>query len=207
MNGQPPRTYTRIAAAIVVAAVVLAGAAVAATYRVTMTVTNAPTKEQSAPGLCLKEVPKDAVIGTYLNQTEQGNIVTYSNGTKDFFPLGSCPVPVTPGNYQIDSIVEASPLFIAAENDSTYQATNACNCSWGADSYNATGRYAILNFVLYGNQRIYPCGSGSFWTYNQLGLILVTIPINSTGGLQYSHAEIQAGPGNNMVWCSTTRTA
>jgi hypothetical protein len=132
--------------------------------------------------------------------------VTFSNGTEDFFPLNSCPVPVTPDNYKIDSTIEANPRFIAAENGSTYEATNACNCVLGPNVTNSTGaQWTVLNFILYGNQRTYPCGTGSFWTFNRLGLIVVTIPINSTGGLQFSNAEIQSG-SPNIFMCTTTTT-
>jgi hypothetical protein len=192
---------------MVIAAALLVGVVVAATYTgssSTVTKTTAVTKTVTN-GICLEEIPTSAVFGSYSNATSQGYTVTYSNGTEDFFPLNSCPVPVTPDNYRIDSIVEASPKFIAAENGSAYEATNACNCSWGGTSSNATGQYAVLNFVLYGSQIVYPCGKDSYWTFNRLGLILVTIPINSTG-LQFSQAEIQAGPGNNIFTCSTKAT-
>jgi hypothetical protein len=55
------------------------------------------------------EVPQNSVFGEYYNSTAQGTTVTYSNGTEDFFPLNSCPVPVTPQNYQVDSTIEANP--------------------------------------------------------------------------------------------------
>jgi len=173
----------------------------------TRTVTNTTTLVQSASGTCLKEVPESAVFSSYSNSSSQGNTVTFSNGTTDFFPLNSCPVPVTPDNYQIDSSVEANPKFIAAENGATYEANNACNCSWGGNSDNSTGQYATLNFNLYGNQQIYPCGPSSYWTFNRLGLILVIIPMNSTGALQFSNAEFQSLPGNNDFTCTTSTNA
>ena len=160
--------------------------------------------EASTSTTCLLEVPKTAVFGRYYNSTSQGTTVKYPNGTEDFFPVNSCPVPVTPENYLVDSIIQANPKFIAAENGSIYEATNACNCSLGAGSSNSTGKYVILNFVLYSSQKIFPCGPNSYWTYKQLGLIQVTIAINSTGELRYSNAEIQSEPGFNEYTCTTT---
>lgn len=157
-----------------------------------------------ATGVCLEEVPSSATIGNYYNSTFQGYSVTYPNGTRVFSSLNSCPVPVYHDAFKIDSAIEADPKFIAAENGSGYEATNVCNCSIAASSSNSTGEYAILDFVLYGSQILYPCGANNYWVYNQLGLIIVTIPINSTGGLQYSHAEIQSGPGSNSYPCTTT---
>jgi hypothetical protein len=191
---------------MVAATYVSTGSTATTDIALTKSITNAPTTMQSTSSACLKDVPQSAVFGSYYNSTSQGYAVTYSNGTKALFSLNSCPVPVTPENYQLDSTIQADPKFIAAENGSTYEATNACNCSWGGNVSNSTGQYATLNFVLYGNQKIYPCGSGSYWTFNRLGLILVTIPINSTGSLQFSNAEIQSGPGNNAFTCSTTHS-
>ncbi len=112
--------------------------------------------------------------------------MTYPNGTTAFFPLDSCPVPVTPANYVIDSTIESNPRFIAAENGSIYEAGNACNCSpSSATMTNSTGLYDLLNFALYSSQRIYPCGSTGFWTYNELGVLEVVIPVSpSTGSLE-----------------------
>jgi len=155
---------------------------------------------------CLKEVPQNSVFGSYSTSTSEGYSVTYSNGTEALFPLNSCPVPVTPDNYRIDSIIESNPEFIVAEDGSTYEGTNACNCVLGPNITNSTGaQWAVLNFILYGNQRTYPCGPGSYWTFNRLGLILVTIPINSTGGLQFSNVEIQSAPPD-IFMCTTTTT-
>jgi len=162
---------------------------------------------QPASGICLREVPQDSIFGSYSNSSSQGTTVTFPNGTEDFFPLNSCPVPVTHANFVIDSTIELDPSFIAAEHGYIYEATNACNCSSGGTITNPTGQQsASLNFVLYGNQRIYPCGPSSFWTYNQLGLIFVTIPISSDGSLQYSNAVIQWEADGLTVSCTTTQT-
>ena len=155
-------------------------------------------------GTCLEDIRDGAKIGNYYNSTSQGYTITYPNGTRVDIPLNSCPVPVYSQAYEVDSIIEANPRFIAAENGSAYVlADNSCNCSTSAGSSNSTGQYAELSFVLYGTQKLYPCGPG-YWVYNQVGLIIVTIPINATGGLQYSHAEFQSGPGNNFYPCTTT---
>jgi hypothetical protein len=211
----PPRSYTRFAAPLVIGALVLTGVVVAATYvdtgstattstTLSKTFAKTTTITESPSGLCLSEVQQGAVFSSYDNGASQGYSVTYSNGTEDLFPLNSCPVPVTPENYQIDSTIEANPKFIAAENGSTYEANNACNCSYGGNTNNSTGQYASPNFDLYGNQKIYPCGNDSYWTFNRLGLILVIIPINSTGGLDFSNLEIQSLPGNPFFGCTTT---
>jgi hypothetical protein len=206
VDSQSEPNHTGFAAAVVVVAVVLAVGVT--TYLVT---TPAVTKTQSLSGICLKEVPVSAVIGNYYNSTSQGYTATYSNGTKQYFPLGSCPVPVPPENYRVDSIIEANPKFIAAEKGSVYEATNlyyygACNCAWGGSSSNSTGQYAVFNWVSYSSQRVYPCGPSSFWTFEELGLILITIPVNSTGGLQFSNAVFQSLLGNNAVSCTTLTT-
>lgn len=154
---------------------------------------------------CLKEVPDDANMSKYYNATSQGYSVTYSNGTRAVFPTNSCPVPVYPVDYEIDSLIEASPRFISAENGSSFEATNAlCNCSLGAYSNNSTGQYADFEFVLYGGQMLDECGN-TYWVYNQLRILSITIPTNSTGGLQYSQMEIQSIPPSMTFYpCTIT---
>jgi hypothetical protein len=214
---QPSRNYLSIALAIVVSGVLISTSlfltvgqppkmtTTTFTTTDTQTVTTTSTVAlQPVSGACLKEVPGNSVFSSYSNSTSEGYAVTYPNGTRALFPLNFCPIPVTPENYRIDSIIEANPKFIAAENGSVYEATNACNCSaLSANISNSTGRYAVFNFDLYGSQRIYPCGPGSYWSFKQLGLLLVTIPINATGGLQFSNTEIQSG-STNIFMCTTT---
>jgi hypothetical protein len=207
-----------IAVAIIIAGVLISASLFVAlgditrtttiTQTVTKTLISTPTITESASGVCLREVPQESVFSSYSNSTSQGYTVTYLNGTEDYFPLNTCPVPVTHDNFVVDSTIEADPGFVAAENGYIYEATNACNCSWSANITNPSGQqWAVFNFVLYGDQQIYPCGTNSFWMFNRLGLISVTIPINSTGGLQFSNAEIGWEPGNNIVYCTTTQTA
>jgi hypothetical protein len=218
MESQPVRNYTRAAVAIVIVALVIAGSIVTATYlgtnstvtktttitsASTRTVTDTSTLIQYFSGTCLREFPQSALFGTYSNSTSQGYAVTFSNGTEARFPLNSCPVPVTPGNYQIDSTIEANPEFTAAENGHIYEATNACNCSWSANITGPGGQYASLNFIWYSNQQVYPCGPDSYWVFKQLGLIDVTIPIIS-GSLDFSNMTVEAGPGNTFYGCTTT---
>ena len=209
MNGQPPprqRTITRIAAAIGVAvvAIVVVTAVLATT---TTTVNPGGSTSRSTSGVCLIEVPN--LNGYYSNATSQGYAVTYLDGTTENFPLNSCPVPVLSDAYSVDSIVEMDHRFIAAENSSAYMAGNSCTCSLGNSWDNSTGPYLTLYFVSFGSQRIYLCGGNTSWIYDQLGTIQVTIPVDSTGGLQYSHMEVQAGPGDNSTafyWCTTSIT-
>jgi hypothetical protein len=221
VNGQAFGARRWIPVAIVLAAVAIAGSIVVATQVVNRSITTtttsttsttttttsttfAPTFAEYTSDVCLKEVPQDATFGIYSNSTSQGTTVTFSNGTEHYFPTNSCPVPVTPDNYWIDSIVEANPAFIAAENGSIYEATNSCNCQQGVNIVNSTGaEWTVLNFVLYSDQQIYPCGS-SWWTYYQRGLILVTIPIHSAGGYEFSDAQIQVEGGFNDWSCTTS---
>ena len=218
MSSQPIRSYLMIAAAIIIAGVLISASLSVAlgditrttttTQTVTKTLTGTPTITESVSGVCLREVPQGSVFSSYSNSTSQGYTVTYPNGTEDYFPLNTCPVPVTHDNFVVDSTIETDLGFVAAESGYIDEATNACNCSWGASITNPSGQqWAVFNFVLYGDQQVYPCGPNSFWTFNRLGLILVTIPINSTGGLQFSNTEIQWEPGNNIVYCTTTQTA
>ena len=216
MSGQPTRSYLIIASAIVIAGILISaslfiavgGATKTTTTTITTTsiktVTSTSTIVQSA-FTCLKEVPQGAVMSAYSNSTSQGYSVTYSNGTEDFFPLNSCPVPVTPDNFAVDSAIETNPRFIAAENGSNYEAANGgSSLSLSIQSNNSTGRYGIFNFILYGSEKVYPCG-GSYWTFNQLGLIQVTIPINSTGSLQFARMEVQTnGLPSTVILCTTT---
>jgi hypothetical protein len=207
MDSQPPpqRTFTRIAAAIVVAAVAVV--VVTAVLAATMPVNPGGSTARSTTGVCLIEVPN--LNDYYSNGTSQGYAVTYPDGTTENFPLNSCPVPVLSDAYGVDSIVETDHRFIAAENSSAYMAGNSCTCSLGNDWNNSTGAYVTLYFVSYGSQRIYLCGGNSSWIYDQLGSIQVIVPVESTGGLQYSHMEVQAGPGDNSTafyWCTTSIT-
>jgi len=194
-----------VVAVITVVAIVLLIIAATAFLLPSSTLPKSKSSSNSKPPrTCLVDVRDGAKIGNYYNSTSQGYTITYPNGTRVDIPLNSCPVPVYSQAYEVDSVIEADPRFIAAENGSAYDlADNACNCSTSAGSSNSTGQYAEISFVLYGNQKLYPCGPG-FWAYNQVGLIIVTIPINSTGGLRYSHAEFQSGPGNNFYPCTTT---
>jgi hypothetical protein len=162
------------------------------------------SNNSNTTGTCLDEVPSGATSSNYYNSTSQGYVVTYPNGTRIVFPLNSCPVPVYPEAYKVDSVIEADPRFNAAENGSSFMATNAYNGSIMAESYNSTGQFAILNFVLYGDQRLYPCGADSYWVYNELRLIIVTIPMSTTGNLQYSQMEIQESAGGDFYSCTTT---
>jgi hypothetical protein len=206
--------YTTLAAAIVIAAVVIAAGIFASLYLGTATTvtqtstvyrTTTSTLTSYITGTCLKEVPQSAVINYAQNSTFEGYSVTYSNGTEDFFSLNSCPVPVTPDKYQVDSMIATNPKFVAAENGSTYMANPFDGL--GPSMNNSTGQYAVLVFGLYGSQRIYPCG-GSVWDYKELGAIQAIIPINSTGGLQLSNTEIKTIPTNslNQFPCATTTT-
>jgi hypothetical protein len=154
---------------------------------------------------CLKEIPQGSTFGSYSNSTSEGYSITYPNETKAFFPLNTCPVPLTLGNYLIDSTIVLNAKFIAAENGSVYEAANG-GSSLSVQSNNSTGQYGIFDFILYGNQKVYPCG-GSYWTYNQLGLIRVTIPLNSTGDLQFSRMEVQSnGLPETVILCTTTNS-
>ena len=128
-------------------------------------------------------------------------------GQKPSSPLISCPVPVTRDNYLVDSRIELDPRFIAAENGYIYEATNACNCSWSPNITDKSGhQWASFNFNLYGNQKVYPCGPQQYWAYSRPGILLVTMPINSTGGLQFSDSEIQWVSGAYIAGCTTTQT-
>ncbi len=191
--------HRRFAPAIVIAVVVIGasifasahlGSATSVTETATTlrSLTNTTGTTLYAPGPCLKEVPQSAIVNPAQNSTFQGYSVTYSNGTEDFFSLNSCPIPVTPDKYQVFYLIEANPNFIAAENGSAY-AANPFD-SFGPSMGNSTGQYAVLLFALYGNEKTNPCGE-DVWVYKELGAIQAIIPINSTGGLQLSGAEIQ----------------
>ena len=193
MQSQTGQNYTRVALAILIAAIVVSAAALSySSFESTVTKTGATTTSVSTstvtttstevttvtstttmlsytPSVCLKEVPQSAVLGQYDNTTSQGFTATYTNGTEAYFPLGTCPVPVTPDNYLIDSTIEANPAFVSAENGSTYEATTACNCHWSVNVSGPSGEWSVLNFVLYSNQRIYPCGPGQLLGLQTIG--------------------------------------
>jgi hypothetical protein len=111
-----------------------------------------------------------------------GYVVTSQNGTKDAYPLDSCPVPVTPAVYAVAVRIESDPRFVAAENGSqfAYDPTDQVVKS------NASGSFQTFSFALYSDQKFYSCGVGSEWTYYQLGEIVVTVPqpVNPSGALQ-----------------------
>ena len=232
------RPYTTLAAGIVIAAVILAatvfalgyfGTATTVTLATTRTAsaTTILTMQQSVQGVCLREVPQSATIAPSYNSTTEGYpgsgyTVTYSNGTRQFFPRASCPVPVDPAHYRVDSIVEANPEFISAEHGFVYEAYPFDDL--GPDSYNFTGgtytctvsgpngttartctEYTTLTFDLYSGQKIFGCG-GSNWIYERLGEIQVQIPLNATGGLELSQMALQRIPASilNIILCTTT---
>jgi hypothetical protein len=98
-------------------------------------ITSSTSGNASAP--CLLLIPADAQIGGYANTTFNGNVVTYSNGTRAFFSFYSCPQPVRGGEesdsilysvgddspfnaYSMLSIAVSNSTFIAAENGSEF---------------------------------------------------------------------------------------
>ena len=177
------------------------------TYGVQVEIVNGPapgTGSPSSPASCLKQVPGSASITSFANATFAGYEVTFANGTRSFFSLDSCPVPVNPDLYSVASTIESNPGFIAAEGGGSYELSPL----GPAGMSNLSGSYSIYMFYLYSDQRVYPCG-GTFWTYTQLGEIQVMIPINSTtGSLELSRMQLQTIPGSelNVFLCTTTAT-
>ena len=157
------------------------------------------------PTACLREVPASATVGTYDDSTFEGYVVTFANGTQSFFPLDSCPVPVSPSFYGALAPIESSPAFVAAEGGHDYEAD-----PFGGGTLSNTSRiYDALAFTLYSDQKMYPCG-GTYWTYTKLGEIQVLVPVNATSGaLEFSHLQIQVIPVSelNIYLCTTTTMA
>ncbi len=213
MSSQQTRGYLAVVAAIIIAGVLISASVLlvftkppeTTTTTTTETITRTSTLTQPAYDSCLKQVPPDSDFSSYSNSTWEGYSVTYPNGTQAFFPLDACPVPVTPANYIVDSTIESNPKFIAAEGGFTYEATNACNCSYQSKITNSTGQYDVFNFILYSSQRLYPCGSTSYWTYDELGVLQVVIPASPTGILQFSSAQVEQGAAN-VFFCTTSTT-
>jgi hypothetical protein len=209
------RSNLAVAASIIIAGVLISASLLVVFTRSqvtttdTKTITSTSTVTLPGDGGCLKQVPQGSSFSSLSNSTAVGMSVTYPNGTTAFFPLDSCPVPVTPANYIIDSTIESNPRFIAAENGSIYEAGNACNCSSSsATMSNSTGFYDVFSFALYSSQRVYPCGSTSFWTYNELGVLQVDIQVNpSTGSLEFSSLQVQQGAANVFLCTTTTHTS
>jgi len=96
--------------------------------------TSATSATTSAP-YCLLSIPADAQIGNFWNSTFNGNVVTYSNGTRALFSDYSCPRPVygetsnapplqyynfTTNIYAMAAAAERNSSFVAAENGSEF---------------------------------------------------------------------------------------
>jgi hypothetical protein len=164
-----------------------------------------PPSQNEAPCLLLEQ---NATILDFSNSTFIGYQVTLPNGTVSYFPLGGCPSPVSPQLYSVASVIEQNATFIAAENGYTYAVDpiGSLNGYSSISSNGTTTTFVDVQFDLYTNQKINPCG-GSFWTYLEEGVIQVNIPINTDGSYNLSNFTLDQmfNPGGVQFFTCTTQ--
>jgi hypothetical protein len=88
----------------------------------------------------------------------------------------------------VASAIEANPSFIAAEKNYTY-AVDPIGSLNAFGNVGSSSMYTVVQFGLYSNQRISPCG-GSSWTLLKLGNIQVNVPVNPDGSRNLSSIAI-----------------
>jgi len=205
-----------IASLIVIALILVAGfgAFLASISVGTTAVTNVdPTTSTSVATpatLCLYPIPASATVTSFGNSTTVGNFVTFTNSTRLFFPLNSCPQPAPPQLYAIASIIEQNASFVAAENGTTFVVNQGVGFSYyqGVTS-------AIVVYSHYSNEPYAPCGPSNGWGLKELAQLQVIVPISKTGAYDYSNMTFFVVPGSalNVVSCpsipatSTSQTA
>jgi hypothetical protein len=172
----------------------------------TFTTSTTPVLTLAESNMCLQEVK--GTIDDFQNSTFIGYEVTY--GTTSYYPLGGCPSPVDPTQYALASVIEANASFTAAEKNYTYVVDPIASMrSVSVSTSGSVQSFVVFQFDLYSNQRITPCGSGSFWTLRMLGNIQVYVPINPDGTYNLSDIGINSQfstSGVQMFSCTTQIT-
>jgi hypothetical protein len=143
------------------------------------------TEPASAPS-CLVSIPGDAQMDNLWNSTFNGNVVTYSNGTRGLFSAYSCPQPVygersnpppmaycnsTNDLYAMATAAESNSSFVAAENGSRFVFRTASGLT-----YYDSGTCAVtLFFYRYGERTTYfYCGGANIFEKEALAGMEVT---------------------------------
>lgn len=158
-----------------------------------------------SPLSCLFEVPINATIGTFQNSTMMGYMVTYANGSNTFFPAYSCPTPVHPDLFALTSTIEVNSQFVADENGTTIPVVPFIG-GHSTEVNGSTFNYVDLNFILFSNEKLYPCGPNGYWVYKELAKIQVSIPVDARGNYMFSKMTMEALPQGmlNIFHCITT---
>ena len=112
------------------------------------------------------------------NLTAVGVTVDYSNGTKQFFPEGSCPQPAQPSTFSIAIGVEKDPRFIQLVQGRPYVLEDA---RVDGKEYFDNTMHDVVIFGWFGDT-YYPCSHG-FIARWQLGQIQAHIPVMQDGSL------------------------
>jgi len=160
-----------------VASIVIVAGAIAVFYTPISNVLQLPGT--GATTSCLVEVSSDAILTGSANQTAVGVTVGYSNGTKKFFPEGSCPQPAQPSTYSLAMAVEKDPRFTQMEKGRQYVLESARVD--GKEYFNNT-MHDLVIFGWFNNTSYYPC-SHTFVARWQLGQIQAFIPVMQDGSL------------------------
>lgn len=139
---------------------------------------------------CLYEVPANATITPSSNSSTVGNIVQFTNGTRDYFPLNSCPQPVTPDVYALASVIIHNSTFISGENGSTF----VVDTQAGITSQQGVVTQSVVTFNDWSNQTFEPCGQGTGWFLEDLAQIQVGVPENQNGSFDFANLTISLVP-------------
>jgi hypothetical protein len=150
---------------------------------------------------CLYEVPANATLMGFGNASTEGNEVEFTNGTSVYYPLNSCPQPLSPEEYALASVIEQNSTFLADENGSNYYVDQGISYSY----YNGVN-HVVVTFDKWSDVMYEPCGPSFGWGLYDLGQLQVIITIQKpTNSYDFLNMTIFVVPSSafNVVDCPT----
>ena len=187
-----------ISALIVIALIIIVGFGVYLndTFNTSTTTSSGSVYITSAYSNCLEEVPMNTTITPSSNSSYVGNYVRFTNGTKKYFPLNSCPQPVTPDVYALASVIVRNSTFISYENGSTFFVDSQVGISYR--SYQGVVTQAVVTFNDWSNQTFEPCGPDNGWALKDLAQIQVGVPENQNKSFDFANLTISVVPPSEL---------
>jgi hypothetical protein len=186
-----------ISALIVIALIITVGFGVylSDTFNTSTTTSSGSVSITSADSNCLEEVPANATITPSSNSSTVGNYVQFTNGTKIYFPVNSCPQPVTPEVYSLASVIVHNSTFISDGSGSTFFVDSQAGISY---SYSNGVNRAIVIFDEWSNQTFEPCGQGNGWALKDLAQIQIGVLENQNKSFDFANLTISVVPSAEL---------
>ena len=156
-------------------------------------------------GNCTQLVPPSAQISFFANSTQSGDVVSYTNGTANFYAAGACPQPVYQNVYNAVATVNQDPRFVKAENGSQFTVDPINSLSSPLELLNGSVDEELIFNHLNLSDPIFPCNMNLVYS-NPIAQIYVFIPVTSNGTYVYGNESIAAYPGYQLQFNCPTET-